>query len=378
MKHHKPLIDNLFLSVPVERETNTLFEDDPLELPVTDGRLPASHVPISPEDFDFSALRRQTLTIAELVEFIEESLADGVSGLLEPGPGEATPSPKLRTQFSALGDIGSLDLRHYQLAPGCELYLECAEQCGFQSSVGTTEADNESDRPSDEPPGKHEPATVSILEMTRAIAAGLESPQHRARLDAQRQSARRDQHAVRRFARSLIKETIRILTVRLTLAFRPQALFSVTPEYVRSALRDLLRTARLQRQFQPMLGFVWVMQDHPVTGPRVRLLALFNGDHVTKAQDLAVSLGELWEEAVTGGKGLSLSGLIQDGKTTAPCGSMVETEGQRSELVELAASLRNQPLAPLVVSGPTFGFGRIQGDPLGTSTPKKGFLAELE
>lgn len=316
--------------------------------------------------------------MAELVEFIDESLADGVSGLLEPGPGEATPSPKLRTQFSALGDIGSLDLRQYQLVPSCKLYLECAEQCGFQLSPEINIVDGESDRPSEESPGKNKPATVSIIEMTRAIAAGLQSPQHRARLETQRQSARRDQHAVSRFARSLIKETKRILTVRLTLAFRPQALFSVTPEYVRSALRDLLRTARLQRQFQPMLGFVWVMQDHPVTGPRVRLLALFNGDHVTKAQDLAVSLGELWEEAVTGGKGLSLSGLIQDGKITAPCGSMVETEGQRSELVELAASLRNQPLAPLVVSGPTFGFGRIQGDPLGTFTPKKGFLAELE
>lgn len=347
-----------------------------VNLPSIDQCHPAPHVPVPPADFDFSALRWQAFAMHALVESIAESLDSCESALFGAGPGEATPSPELHAHHAVLSKIGTVDLRHYQLAPTCQLYLECARSCGFMPDAhsdfeGLFQMGEED---------HHGTGTIppAFLEMTGAIAEGLKSREHLARLAAQHQLARRDQHAVRRFMSALIVERHQILSVPVTLDFRPAVHFSMAPEQVRAALWDLLRTARVQRQFQPMLGFVWAMRDHPLAGPQIRLLVLFNGDHVSRARALATSLCQLWDCVVTGGKGSSSAGLVQDGTATASFGSMVKSESHRSALVEFAAYMRIQPLAPLVVSGPIFGFERIQGDLLGSSSPAKGFLTIWE
>lgn len=349
---------------------------DLVDLPSIDQCHPAPHVPAPPADFDFSTLRRQAFAMHALVESIAESLDSCESALFGAGPGEATPSPELHAHHAVLSKIVKVDLRHYQLAPTCQLYLEGARSCGCLPDAHSGYIDL-LPKAEDEHRGT-DTIPPAFLAMAGAIAEGLKSREHLDRLEAQHQSARRDQHAVRRFMGALIAERQQVLSVRVTLAFRPAVHVSMAPEQVRAALRDLLRTARVQRQFQPMLGFVWAMRDHPLAGPQIRLLVLFNGDHVSKARVLANSLCQLWDCVVTGGKGSSSAGLVQDGRAAASFGSMIESESHRSALVEFTAAMRIQPLAPLVVSGPIFGFGRIQGDLLGSSSPAKGFLTTWE
>ena len=362
--------------ITMDRALADSYHANSVNLPSIDHCLPAPHVPVPPVDFDFSALRRLAFAMHALVESIAERLDSCESALFGAGPGEATPSPELHAHHAVLSKIVKVDLRHYQLAPTCQLYLECARSCGCLPDAHSGYIDL-LPKAEDEHRGT-DTIPPAFLEMTGAISEGLKSREHLDRLEAQHQSARRDQHAVRRFMSALIAERQQILSVRVTLAFRPAVHFSVSPEQVRAALKDLLRTARAQRQFQPMLGFVWAMRDHPLAGPQIRLLTLFNGDQVSKARVLATSLCELWDLVVTGGKGSSFAGLIQDGMATASFGSMIKSESHRSALVEFAAAMRIQPLAPLVVSGPIFGFGRIQGDLLGSSSPAKGFLTTWE
>jgi hypothetical protein len=164
----------------------------------------------------------------------------------------------------------------------------------------------------------------------------------------------------------------------MTLGFRHEVTQTVTPEQARAALRDLLRNARTQRLFESMVGYLWQLQDHPSRGAQIQLIVLFDGDQITKGVGLASSLGVLWDDVVTSGKGTHVTGGARDDMHLSPGVLTIDDAPRRAKFIEFVAGFRNRSWSPLLSAGANFGFGRIQGDRFDGSPPTKGFLAELD
>lgn len=346
-------------------------------LPATDHRIIASHVPVAPIDLDFATLRQQVHAIRHFVDTVEDGLRGGDPALFEKGPGsDAVPTAELRAHFDVLRQIGSPDLRHYRLALPCRLYLEAAKDHGFAPFAGQLDDGSKAHLETSHLGGSA--LFSAFLALIGGIAESLGSDEYLAQLDYEREAFRRDQNAARRFARSILGQFRCLLAVHVTLGFRHEVAQTVTPEQARAALRDLLRNARTQRLFESMVGYLWQLQDHPSRGAQIQLIVPFDGDQITKGVGLASSLGVLWDDVVTSGKGTHLTGGARDDMHLSPGVLTIDDAPRRAKFIEFVAGFRNRSWSPLLSAGANFGFGRIQGDRFDGSPPTKGFLAELD
>jgi hypothetical protein len=346
-------------------------------LPATDHKIIASHVPVPPIDLDFVVLRQQVHAIKHFVDTVEESLRGGDLALFEKGPGsDAVPTAELHAHFDALRQIGRPDSRHYKLALPCQLFLEEAKCLGFAPFYGQLDDGSQVHLESSHMGGSA--LFSAFLALIGGITDHLGSDEYLAQLEYEREAFRRDQNAARRFARSIVGQFRSLLAVQVTLGFRHVVAQTVTPEQARAALRDLLRNARTQRLFESIVGYLWQLQDHPSRGAQIQLIVLFDGDQITKGVGLASSLGVLWDDVVTSGKGTHLNGGARDDMHLSPGVRTIDDAPRRTKFIEFVAGFRSRSWSPLLSAGANFGFGRIQADRIDGSPPTKGFLAELD
>lgn len=257
-----------------------------------------------------SELRSKLLMIES---FVNGVLASDKPGFIwtgnKPRYGIAIPTTLGKRYFRLLSRPLDLPQREHLFSEQVELFLSCAREIGFP--------------PCDQgPPNLLVPvsaavdATGSSLEarpnqrLGDVFNALIDKIRYEGRTEAFRKKLQYRQTKAKRQSRSasgyvdrLFEVCSRLLVMRIDLEYPVAMAHEVTLSQARADLKHLFDNKRSNRLFDPLLGYIWKLEDGIKRGLHFHVVLFFDGSRSRQDRHLAEKIGRYWTDRITQGRG---------------------------------------------------------------------------